>query len=950
MKRIHIIIIYLCCISLATSFASVWQREITDYERSQYKAGHQNWDIKESSFKWMYFANSSGLLEYDGANWNLYPIKNKIVRSICIAEEKGRIYAGGSTEFGYYQTDATGKLVYHSLSLNYEVWGGEVWRIYRHKNNVYFVSDGNIHIYNEETGKINMLTTYTLYPSLDCASFIDNRIYIGSQNGVFFLNNNSSLERLTFADNLIGKKIVALLPHEGKIIAVTARDGLFVINNGSCHKLETHIEDFIKKNQLFCATIHNSKIVLGSVQNGAILLDIKDGNIEYYNLETGLTNNTILSVYFDREENLWLGLNRGINHVDLESPIRPLSTKESPIGTGYCSSIYNKTLYLGTNQGLYKVNGNDGLSIIKDSEGQVWSLFEYENTLFSCGDNGIIVITASETYKINIRGAWGIGSMPYDKNRLIVSLYSGFGILEKRAGKWAFSHSVPEFFLSTRGFLVDSSNYTFWFVEMSQDIVYKVTFDRWFSRVTDLKKYAFKNIEFGDNPYIRRIDKTIIVCTKKGIYQYSKVSDNFIRYSELESVLEGGISYGYLDTDALNNIWFTDENNNLKISRYQNGKYTGNITNWGLNNELIEGFQNINLSDSLAVVAVDNAFVQINIRNERERMDKLNIFVRKMVLSNDSIIWTNNTENDIKLPFALNSIALHYVATNHSNSQNTYYSYKLDGLDDYWSAPSLNVVKEYTNLPEGEYTFYVKAFEKENPTQISQTKLTFRILPPWYRSVWALIFYIVSSVMLFIFSLKKFMDKRQKNMIKEKKELLAKNKFIEQENRMKDEEIYRLQNERLQNDLYYKTQELTGYILSLSRKNEMLEEVKKSALGISKTLDEGKEKGVIKQKVLRLITQINANIEHDDDFNVFKSNFDLVHQDFFKRLDEKHPILTRNDKLLCVYLKMNLSSKEIAPLLNISIRGVEVNRYRLRQKLGLERSDNLSEYLQNLTS
>ena len=66
-----------------------------------------------------------------------------------------------------------------------------------------------------------------------------------------------------------------------------------------------------------------------------------------------------------------------------------------------------------------------------------------------------------------------------------------------------------------------------------------------------------------------------------------------------------------------------------------------------------------------------------------------------------------------------------------------------------------------------------------------------------------------------------------------------------------------------------------------------------------------------------------------------------------KRLHERHPGLSNNERMMCAYLKMNLSTKEIAPLLNISVRGVETMRYRLRKKLGLEREDNLTDYLNN---
>ena len=84
---------------------------------------------------------------------------------------------------------------------------------------------------------------------------------------------------------------------------------------------------------------------------------------------------------------------------------------------------------------------------------------------------------------------------------------------------------------------------------------------------------------------------------------------------------------------------------------------------------------------------------------------------------------------------------------------------------------------------------------------------------------------------------------------------------------------------------------------------------------------------------------------HEEDWHLFEQHFDQVHENFLKRIKEIHPGLTPKDLKICAYLRMNLSSKEIAPLLNISVRGVEISRYRLRKKLGLERDDNLIEYL-----
>lgn len=135
--------------------------------------------------------------------------------------------------------------------------------------------------------------------------------------------------------------------------------------------------------------------------------------------------------------------------------------------------------------------------------------------------------------------------------------------------------------------------------------------------------------------------------------------------------------------------------------------------------------------------------------------------------------------------------------------------------------------------------------------------------------------------------------------------------------------------------------------MNIVRKNEMLQEIKKEAMSISRSIDEENLPNV-RRKMLRLIGHIDTNIEHDDDLQAFQNTFDSVHQDFFNKLDSRFPNLNKKEKLLCAYIKMDLMSKEIAPLMNISLRGVEISRYRLRKKLELSPEANLADFLQKL--
>ena len=124
----------------------------------------------------------------------------------------------------------------------------------------------------------------------------------------------------------------------------------------------------------------------------------------------------------------------------------------------------------------------------------------------------------------------------------------------------------------------------------------------------------------------------------------------------------------------------------------------------------------------------------------------------------------------------------------------------------------------------------------------------------------------------------------------------------------------------------------------IAKKNELLLELKEVILKSKDTFETNKVYSSI-------ISKIEKSIDHSEDWNSFESHFKELHQDFFEKMLAKFPSLTPKDLKLAAYLKMNLSSKEIAPLMGISLRGVEIHRYRLRKKLQLENSKHLSNFL-----
>ncbi|UII78324.1 hypothetical protein [Flagellimonas sp. CMM7] len=152
------------------------------------------------------------------------------------------------------------------------------------------------------------------------------------------------------------------------------------------------------------------------------------------------------------------------------------------------------------------------------------------------------------------------------------------------------------------------------------------------------------------------------------------------------------------------------------------------------------------------------------------------------------------------------------------------------------------------------------------------------------------------------------------------------------------EKLATLEKEKLAKEIKLKQNELASTTLNIAKKNEMILELKNM-------LVLHKDKFSNSQRYRSFIKKLNNSVKDTEDWKRFEVNFKELHEDFFERLLKKYPTLTPKDLKLCAYLKMNLSTKEIAPLMAITIRGVEIHRYRLRKKLQIDSTKNLSNFL-----
>lgn len=949
---------YIIFFFISFPVSAEWQRPVTNYTRHNYKAGNQNWNIQQHDNGWIYSANNKGLLEFDGVEWNTYPIHNAKTRAVKTGHD-GRIYIGGMEQFGYFIPNHLGGLEYICLSdsLSPNVNIGVIWNILLDKDRVYFQSDRRFfYVENDVVNKIDY--TSEIYTSL----IFQNKLYIVSDEGLSVLSGTAFKRVSDSSATGATVRIGGLLPYGDSLLVVTRDNGLFIHDGTSFQKYPTIAEEFCRKNRIFCAAVQDSLLALGSIQGGVCLLNLETNEMEVISTENGLQNKTVLSMMFDKAGNLWLGLDNGIDCIHLNARLASLYGGKPVIGSGYASCSYQGKFYFATNQGLYcstppeQLNQRNPIEFVPGTGGQMWSLHQYDDKLFCCSDNGIFIIDGDRMKHLdNPKGVWGMVSIDARKDVLIAGTYSGLYLLAKKGTNWRVESHIVGFSRSCKDMLLENSTNILW-VGNKENGVSRLTLSDDLRKIEKIKDYNNINFPRGYDVCLLRVGDELTIASHYGLWHYDQSRDRLEAYTWLEQLLEGKAAYTYIKIDSLQNIWYVVDGT-LKVLHYDSAKRKYHRVNneLFLKGALIENFEDVHLyKANQAIVGTEEGFSLIKMDSSQTQLAPLTLQIRKVYLTGlrDSLIYGRSYLYDttpVVIPYSRNSIRIKYSVNNYNKARTVLYSYQLSvgGEKEAWSEFSENNVKEFTGLREGEYIFSVKLLTDGDQEPVIAS-FSFEILPPWYRTWWSYMLYALLITFMIVYVCHRIAVGRKRLLMQKELELYRQQQEFKKESDLKDRKIDSLKEENLQAELRHKSEELIRSTLNIVRKNEMLMDIKKEVLGISHSISE-ENLVSLRRKTLRLLGQIDTNIEHDNDLQAFQSTFDSVHHDFFKKLEAAYPDLNNKEKLLCAYIKMNLLSKEIAPLMNISLRGVEISRYRLRKKLKLSEGDNLAEFLQKFS-
>ena len=907
---------------------------IVKYSSATYEAGNQNWMIAQDENNFLFFANNEGLLEYNGSEWELYPSPNEtILRSVKVIDNK--IYTGCYMEFGFWMRQNNGKLKYTSLSktIKSKILDDEqFWNILSYDQWVIFQSLNKIYIFDTSARSFQIISpTNSITKSFK------------TKNGIFYQIINEGLFEIEsgkgriISDHPILKsnKIVNVFSVDEGLLIQTQSSGFYKLNRNNLTPFVTEADSELSKSSVYSSQLlSDGSYALGTVSNGIFILN-NDGKLKYHITQNrGLSNNTVLSLFEDADKNIWAGLDNGINCINFQSPIQSYVDDTGILGTVYTSKLFDGKLYVGTNQGLfYKTyKTNEDFKFINGTKGQVWSLFEYDKILFCGHDSGTFIVKNGAAKNIfSASGTWKFEAVPNQKGLLLQGNYYGLSTLVKINDQWIFRNKINGFDYSSKYFEI--TNQLDVYVSHEYKGIFRLKLDDQLIKTRPFVTYGTP--VKGKNASLTKFNGSIYYANKEGIFKLNSKTKQFAKEKLLSSVFEKEqYTSGKLIVDDSNKIWLFSKNyiHYFSLSKLSSQLKQNIIPIPASLTNSMSGYENITqISNSDYLIGTTDGYYILNLNDLTFKNYQLSITSIVTNKQNESFI---NRSIDSAGQFLSNenNITIAYTIPEFNKYVNAEFQYLLEGFQEKWSEWSTKTTVNFKNLSPGKYNFKVRA-KSANSAAEEPLVYSFVIAKPWYRTNIALLVYFVIILFMarFIHKMYKSYYDKQKVKLIEENNLLLEIKELENE-----QGIMRIRNEKLANDVDTINRELAVSTMTLNSKNELLTFIKED---LKKAPEDGN------RNIKSVISTINKNISGGDSWSVFKEAFDNADKDFLKKVKLAHPNLTSNDLRLCAYLRLNLSSKEVAPLLNISVRSVEIKRYRLRKKMELSHEQGLVEYI-----
>lgn len=940
-SRSIIVVIFLFKVTQLFSI-NVVNPNVVNISSYDYNSGNKNWDISQDSKGFIYVANNDGLLKYDGLSWKKYEIEMcPIIRSVEV-DLNDDVYTGGFEEFGVWSKNNKGKLLYKSLSNKIDqdvLRNSEIWRIFVTDSGVFFQSFSKVFFYNKKS-EVKVIDPKRF---IFLMNQVNDRLLIESESNLMEVSKGG----ISVIAGLNVSSISVILPFKGKqLLLASQKNGLLIFDGKKTTRWKTKANDIIKEYSVNCGIeLDNGNYLLGTLINGMYEVSKSGEVINHYNTDNFLQNNTVLSLFKDRDKNIWVGLDNGISRLIYNSKFSYYIDPKGSIGSVYSSAFYNNRLYIGTNRGLFYVpekylNKLDALSeaiFVPEVSEQVWRLKVVDNQLIVGFNKGAIRITKNKTEKIvDNSGVLSINEIYVGKEKqILLSTYSRLILLKKSDnGLYVLDKILGEFDNPCTYAEIDFKG-NIWLVHQTKG-AFKCNFNYDEKRIDKITPVSTLGLGESDSKIrIGKLDGRVVFIVNDRFYTYNDINNKIEPYKLLNDIDISVNGVNNIVEFGNNNYCLIGENSYAIINCNEDEVSVLEQHNfYGRNVSTVDGYEDVVLlNDSISLFCLNNGFML----KDTETDTAENIEPRDIILNHVVTTDSYGKKDTLKIFPEFNSKKIAYDYHNIEflfsypfvANKNWRFQHKMEGLSMNWSQTYRESSAKFERLGSGKYNFKLRIVD-ELGKPVKSVNYSFIILRPWYISNFLIFIYTLILILVVVLIRRYNRNKRIRLQNEETKR---------QENlRMKE------YNKMLKSTVKNRNEQLSNTAAATIQKNDMLEKVKSELNSFRDSHSKLKYVEVLYRNIMKHLDEKEIAKE---DWKLFMLCFENAHENFLKDVKTKFPDLSSNDLKFCICARLNLSTKETASLLSISIRGVEVGRYRLRKKINLDSNISMSDYFIN---
>ena len=739
--------------------------------------GHaQTWSVVQDNRGVIYVGNNHRVLQYDGVSWRHIPLPNESIARALAVDADGTVYVGAQGDIGYLAPDSSGTP--HFVSLREHVPPdardfADVWRVRVLKDGVYFQSTHQIMRWTGD-GFMRVWKTGSRYRPF---SAVRDTLFVSEDGrGLLYLTSDS----LTLAPGgevFADKPVYSALPEpQGGLLLGTAGDGLFRRRSRRFVPFHTEADSLLTTGFLYNGVVLPGGLLsFGTIRKGGLVLDRAGRIRKRLTSESGVPHNPILGQFVDREGALWLAQDGGVTHLEINTPMTFFDASGGIRSTVWKIIRHNGTLYAATNKGLQRLVTRPGTNarFQRNPElvNQVWDLLSIGKDLIAGASRGVFVLREGHVRRISqLDQAYSLYRDPARPDRIYAGFREGLAVIRRVDGRWIDEGRIAGVKDEIRSIVRTDAN-TLWLATSVKGLR-ELHFTDGSGQAPTIYSYDTRDGLPEGRLVFMHIAGSWRLATLKGLFDFTSeslkdggrrlvLSPDTTISAALEEPVQDFFRYA---PDQEGNVWLRLSGKSGLMLKKQDGQYEWIWDRTPLARISQSTFAFLSEADGVVWIGRGADLIRYDTRRPFSADASSAVRVRRVQLTGvDSVLFGgfDTAHPGIpRLPYALHNIRFSYALPSFDTPEATQYRVRLDGFDAVWSKWTTETIKEYTNLSEGRYGFHVQARDVYGRLSTSK-EFAFTVLPPWYRTGWAYLAYVLLALG-FVFGSTRWQQRRHR--------------------------------------------------------------------------------------------------------------------------------------------------------------------------------------------